>query len=217
MTLTFIDIETHVEGGKTAAEIAAILAADFRHVRDVMATSSDHTDTDLLDVFGEFGLLSVQPDATWTGPLVTAVASQNNEALTAGFNRLLTNLQITNRPVRCGSNASVGYLTTALTQLSMAYMPDSAAEIAAAMLALTGGPKFAGVTEADVQTLIDENAKRIIQATTIASLQDVINPVQSKLNAIDGWLSLESNQALSVADFQALADSLLASVDGNLA
>jgi len=73
----------------------------------------------------------------------------------------------------------------------------------------------ADATVESVQSLIDKEAKRTIQATTIASLQDVINPVQSKLNAIDGWLSLESNQALSVADFQALADSLLATADGN--
>ena len=73
----------------------------------------------------------------------------------------------------------------------------------------------AGATVESVQALIDDNAKRTIQATTITSLQDVINPVQTKLNAIDGWLSLESNQALSVADFQALADSLLATEDGN--
>ena len=215
MTLTFADIETHVEGGKTAAEIAAILAADFRHVRDVMATSSDHTDTDLLDVFGTYGLLRIKANATWGGTLVDAVAAANNELLTAGFERLLMNLQITNRPVRCGADSNIGYLVTALTGISQQAVPDQAAAIAADMQALTGGLRFAGVTEADVQSLIDDNAKRTIQATTIDSLQNVINPVQNKLNAIDGWLSLESNQALSVADFQALADSLMATEDGN--
>jgi hypothetical protein len=215
MTLTFADIETHVHGGKTAAEIAEILAADTRHVRDVMATSSSTDDTDLLDVFGEFGLLSVQPDATWTGPLVTAVAAQNNEALTAGFNRLLTNLQITNRPVRCGTNASVGYLTTALTQLSLAYMPDSAADIAAAMLALTGGPKFAGVTEADVQALIDTAQKQAIRDAAINDQQALITPLQSKLNAMSAWLETEAAQALTVADYQAYADALTGTIDGN--
>jgi hypothetical protein len=42
-----------------------------------------------------------------------------------------------------------------------------------------------------------------------------INPIQEKLNAIHGHLSTEVNLALSVVDFQALADSLMATDDGN--
>jgi hypothetical protein len=191
MTLTFADIESHVQGGKTAAEIAAILAADFRHVRDVMATSSDHTDTDLLDVFGTYGLLRIKANATWGGTLVDAVAAADNELLTAGFERLLMNLQITNRPVRCGADSNIGYLVTALTGIAQQAVPDQAAAIAADMQALTGGRRFLGVTEADVQAVIDA-----------ASTQEDIDTLNGE------WSTLQNagiNEALATGDRAGLA------------
>ena len=73
----------------------------------------------------------------------------------------------------------------------------------------------AAATVESVQALIDTEAKTTIEEVTLASLQDMINPLQTKLNAIAAHLSLDSNKALSVVDFQALADSLMASVEGN--
>ena len=73
----------------------------------------------------------------------------------------------------------------------------------------------AAATVESVQALIDTEAKTTIEEVTLASLQDMINPLQTKLNAIAAHLSLDSNKALSVVDFQALADSLMATADGN--
>ncbi len=110
------DVHSEHAAGDDAATIFAALQADTRHVRDVMATSDNPNETDLLDVLGEFGLLGITPQAEWTGPLVAAVANEGDATLTDGFNRLLMNLQITNRPVRCNSYASIGALVTALNR-----------------------------------------------------------------------------------------------------
>jgi hypothetical protein len=214
VTLTFADIETHVQGGKTAAEIAAILAADFRHVRDVMATSSDPADNDLLDVFGTYGLLRIKANATWGGTLVDAVAAADNELLTAGFERLLMNLQITNRPVRCGADSNIGYLVTALTGIAQQAVPDQAAAIAADMQALTGGRRFAGVTEADVQTLLDENERDEIVATTLGTIQAAHDTAGQRLNNATASLSAEHIDGLTLEQLQARCAAVAASADG---
>lgn len=73
---------------------------------------------------------------------------------------------------------------------------------------LGGGWRFAGVTAEQVQSALNAEELTAIRDTTIA-------PLQSKLNAIATWLNTEEALAMSPAEYQAYADELLASVDGN--
>ena len=156
MQLSYADIAEHVDAGKTASEILAILQADTRHVRDIMATSSKASDTDLLDLLGsEFGVLRLSASAEWKGSLVDYFVANPDSPLRDGFELLLTQLQISDRPVRCGSVARIGALTTGLTEICKSLVGDHDA-VQTAMDAITGGLRFAGVTLANVQGLLDQ-------------------------------------------------------------
>jgi hypothetical protein len=201
MTTNYSDIEQHVTDGKTAAEIAAILAADTRHVRDVMATSSDPNDTDLLDVMGEFGLIGIGDSGGWEGPLVNAILAAGSPVLNEGWQRLKMNLQVTNRPVRCGSNADIGSLVTALTGLAMQAMQAKAVAIKAEMDRLTGGLRFAGVTEADVQALIDAETQRVADAADALAAQAAAEALETqRMELWQTWQALYNTHVSPVLD-----------------
>jgi hypothetical protein len=152
----------------TPAEIAAILQADTRHKRDIMATSSNQAETDLLDLLGsEFGVLRLNSKAEWIGPLVDYFAANPDSPLLAGFELLLTQLQISDRPVRCASIPAIGALTSGITQVVSALYGDAQA-VQSAMDAITGGLRYAGVTEADVAACIDAEVARIAAETLVA-------------------------------------------------
>lgn len=171
MSLNYSDIAEHVDAGKTAAEILAILQADTRHVRDIMATSSKAEETDLLDLLGsEFGVLRLSASAEWKGALVDYFAANPESPLKDGFELLLTQLQISDRPVRCGTVAKIGALTSGITQICGALLGDAAA-VQTAMDAITGGLRFAGVTLNDVESCI---AKQTIEPIWAAK-QAVVN------------------------------------------
>lgn len=61
---------------------------------------------------------------------------------------------------------------------------------------------------AQVQTALDGEARRVIRETAVAT-------VQSKANAMSSWLNTAQALAMSPADYQVYADSLLATEDGN--
>ena len=171
MSLKYSDIAEHVDSGKTASEILAILQADTRHKRDIMATSSKAEETDLLDLLGsEFGVLRLSASAEWKGSLVDYFASNPDSPLKDGFELLLTQLQISDRPVRCGTVAKIGALTSGITQICGALVGD-AESVQAAMNAITGGLRFTGVTLADVESCI---AKHTIEPIWSAK-QAVVN------------------------------------------
>lgn len=190
MSLTYSDIATYVDAGNTAAEIAILLNNDFRHVRDCMATSSNPDTVDLLDLLQLYQVLRIGSDATWKGPLVDAVAASGDSALQAGFEQLLTNLQITNRPVRCGTYSSIGKLTSAIVALVKS-LPEALAvgtadSIQAAMDDLTGGRRFVNVTEQDViDALAAKQAMDALDAldASIAAAENAhINPAKASIN-----------------------------------
>lgn len=77
-----------------------------------------------------------------------------------------------------------------------------------AIAALGGGWRFADVTA--------EQVTATLNAEKLAAIRDAtITPLQSKINAIATWLTTEEALAMSPADYQAYADELLASEDGN--
>jgi len=197
--LQYSDIANLV-ADNTPAEIAAILQADTRHKRDIMATSSRSNETDLLDLLGsEFGVLRLNSKAEWIGPLINYFAANPNSPLVEGFVLLLTQLQISDRPVRCASVPAIGALTSGITQVVGALYGDAQA-VQSAMDAITGGLRYAGVTTADVQAVIDAEATRLAAET-----------LESE------WVSLQNdggiNAAVAAGDRAALVAALTAAID----
>lgn len=170
MTVVYEDIAELVESGQNAKQIATLLASDPRHVRDVMAVDFDPEKLDLYDVLEHHDLLD--------GKLESEVLATENETIIKAWQKLSRHMQTVNRVVRCGTVPEVGFFASTLTQLAAKAHPEFAGEIAAAMNELTGGVRFAGVTEAVVQELIDEHEKleaerviadRITNAAALAS------------------------------------------------
>jgi len=78
---------------------------------------------------------------------------------------------------------------------------------------LTGGQVNDGLTGVGVQAILDAEASRVIIATTLAIPQAIIDPQQSRLNAMATWL--ETAGGMTPAELQTYADDLLSTVDGN--
>ena len=190
---TYTQIAAFVAEGKTPDEIAVLLREQNVRVDNNQAWT--------------FGLIetTLGEDTAMTLAGVIQQASQTNPLMASAFTAMSTT------GIELHSDARQAMIEQIGTAAGMT--ADQIAQVKA--LGVTYEAIDPDATPESVQSLIDAEAKKTIQTATIASLQDIINPVQSKLNAIDGWLSLESNQALSVADFQALADSLMATEDGN--
>jgi len=186
------------DAGKSDAEIVAALQSDPRYKRDIMATGSisPATSPDLLHLLAaDFEVLRLSSDATWKGPLVDYFADPNvNQQLKAGFELLLTQLQISNRPVFTHSNPKTGALCTALTTI-VGVLHGDAKYVQSRMDSITGGRIYAEVTE---QTIVDSRAEYHRQQT------------QSE------WATLQNdgiNQSVANGDRAALVKSLRAAAD----
>lgn len=184
------EVSAAANGTTLAAEIKLLCDADTRHVRDIKATSSEAKELDMLDLLGsKFRVLLLNDDAGWYGPLVKHMQELDtgngdpddlvnntptqalNAAIRQGFDVLKTNLQITNRPVSCFSDPEIGLLTTIITGKVAVMTAGKTVKIdidgvevdmtaQEAMDHLTGGLLFAGVTEDQLQGLIDAEVVR---------------------------------------------------------
>jgi hypothetical protein len=193
MTANYSDIAQYIADGNTPLQIVDLLQAETIRQNNFTQWS--------------FGLIETQLDEATARTLAGVIqgAGASDPLMAGAFTAMSTT------GIELHSDARQAMIEQIGTAAGM-----TAAQIAQVKaLGVTYTAVDANATVESVQSLIDAEAKRAIQTATIASLQSIINPVQTKLNAIDGWLSLESNQALSVVAFQALADSLLGSVDGN--
>lgn len=146
----------------------------------------------------------------WTGSLVNLINHCNDTAnpLALHVNQFFSH--ITNDRNKTFDTRQVDYAglflliaTTFAGQPTMPTMADFAA-----VADLGGGWIYADATAESVGIALDKILKDNIRQATIG-------PLQSKLNAISTWLTTESALAMSVEDYQAYADSLLASADGN--
>lgn len=201
MSLTYSEIQTMVDAGNTASEIAAALTAITRHKRDCWATKSgaDNANPDFLF------LLSARYDAIdeLNVTINGLPQSELNDALKVGWKRLERNLAVTDRKVLANSDMTgqTGELITeiagTLGQIVEARGQGiTQAEVVADVYTLTGGPLYAGVTAEQVQATIDAHNK------------------QTKL---DGWKERfsaainqfgTSEQADGVTDLRAIADEM---------
>ena len=193
MATNYSDIAQYIADGNTPLQIVDLLQA--KSIRQNNFTQ------------WTFGLIEAQINEATARTLagVIQAAAASDPLMAGAFTAMSTT------GIELWSDARQAMIDTIGTAAGMT--ADQIAQVKA--LGVTYTAVDADATVESVQSLIDAEAKRTIQATTIASLQNLINPVQNKLNAIHSHLSLESNQALSVADFQALADSLMATADGN--
>lgn len=204
--MNYDDIKEHVDAGKTAATITTVLQGDTLHVRDIMAVDFDPNKTDLYDVLEQFELLD--------GSLDLTIAAQESDTLSKAWDKLKRHMQTVNRVIRCGSVAEIGLLTSTLTALGMATKPDKAAEIQAAMDELTGGLRYAGVTEAKVQTCIDVEARRQLIADTLEPIEQASGDAVAKLNNATAELSDGHTDGLTITELQARCEAVAASSDG---
>lgn len=207
--MNYSDIQAYRDAGMTAAQIADALNADPRHVRDIKATGADFSkgESDLLHVLAaKFRVLRLKSDATWAGPLVDYFASDNADptyqAFKAGFELLLTQLQISNRPVFTHSDAQTGYLATGLTEVIKAIVPApyTPEMVQYEMDTLTGGRMFGSVTEAEVQALIDEYDLQ-------EERQSALSSVTERVNAAMGAASLAFEVGDSAVDILVAAEN----------
>lgn len=212
MSLTYADISELVDAGNSAAEIATALGQDTRHVRDCWATKqhADASSPDLLFMLtARYDVLSLDKSAAWTGSLIDAIEATGDSALIAGFNKFLTQLQITGRKVLTNSDTTglTGYLVTEIAgivgQLVEARgQGTTAAEVVADVYTLTGGPRYAGVDAAAVQALIDLQTKKTAIDTAIAAEQALAAPHNVAVSRLQS-LKNQDTYALTLAEIEA--------------
>ena len=170
------DIKPRLDNGETPAQIAAALQSDTRHERNILATGGDvEVESDMFNLLvAEFNVLWLTGEATWTGPLRDYVddlpaTSSDNVRLKVGFGQLLAALQITNRKIQVADNPPMGAMLTAITAIVGGIVeanPDdsrTATDVVAAVHAISGGPRFAGVTETDVRDAIDAHTDQELE------------------------------------------------------
>ena len=193
LTAAYSDISQFLADGKTVLQIVDLLQAES-------IRQNNHTQW-------SFGLIETQIDAETARTLagVIQAAAATDPLMAGAFTAMSTT------GIELWSDARQALIEAIGTAAGM-----SEAQVAQVKaLGVTYTAVDAVATVESVQALIDTEAKTTIEEFTLASLQDMINPLQTKLNAIAAHLSLDSNKALSVVDFQTLAESLLGSVDGN--
>lgn len=181
------DILPLEESGKTDAEIVGILSTLYR--KDAKATGSSNlrVDPDLLHILGgQAKMIRIGVDATWKGPLIDYMSSLDtavpqNQQLLAGFELLLSQLQISNRMVHTSTNMETAFLTTTITTIvkglldqwavaSPSTVPMTSAELQAEVDKATGGIVWPEASEAEIATLRQAHAD---QEARVAAYQQV--------------------------------------------
>ena len=122
------------------------------------------------------------------------------------------NLQITNRPVRCGTYSRIGKLTTAVTNivksLPAALAVGTATQIQATMDSLTGGRRFGSVTEQDVQDVIDVHTASVASVARLAAIRALWSTHVASTFTGSCELNSISNESEFLAGLRAFADAV---------
>lgn len=136
-----------VKSGSDPATVLADLQSTPLHKRDAMVTSSDPTETDLLEMLVETKMLWLSPSsAGWEGPLVTyAEDPATDPALRTGLGVLLAYLQTSNRPLPVATKEEFAILFNQMCQVMLGLgVPQ--ATIDAYVATMTGGRLYADLT-----------------------------------------------------------------------
>lgn len=205
--VTYSEIQDKIDDGKTPAQIAAELQAVTRHKRDAYVTTQDSTpaNPDLLFLLSSrYRVLRLNKSAEWVGGLVDAIDASQSETLQAAFGELLNNLQITGRKVFAYSDetGSTGLLIETIAgivgQITAAAGTYTQQQVIDGVNALTGGRLYAGVTEADVQAVIDGKGRDDAYAAIVAkanaatsqaalALEQELTPDEITAAGVAGW------------------------------
>lgn len=164
MTITYEDIRAYHEAGQTAAEIAASLNAITLYNQDAFITGgpANTESVNLLHLLsGRFRVLTQTNTQAWQGPLVDAGAA--DPAVQGVLELLFPYLQVKDSQVYCSASPDAAGMVDALTAVVQTLAPvigtGSAQDVQDAVDLLTGGKQYSGITEAEVQAVIDQKVQ----------------------------------------------------------
>ena len=193
--------------------IATALRANPRHKRDTHAAALYRI------LVNEFGVLRGSGNAA-SGLLEDHMVALPSAyaALVDGYRQFVSNPWSESAAIRA-TLPQIGSLVSAITAITAGIVDDrndgvtTGQQVEDAVELLTGGQVNDGLTGVGVQAILDAEAVRVIIATTLAIPQAIIDPQQSRLNAMATWL--ETAGGMTPAELQTYADDLLSTVDGN--
>jgi len=193
--------------------IATALRANPRHKRDTNAAALYQI------LVNEFGVLRGSGNAA-SGLLEDHMVALPSAyaALVDGYRQFVSNPWSDSAAIRA-TLPQIGSLVSAITAITAGIVDarndgvTTGQQVEDAVELLTGGQVNDGLTGVGVQAILDAEASRVIIATTLAIPQAIIDPQQSRLNAMATWL--ETAGGMTPAELQTYADDLLSTVDGN--
>ena len=193
--------------------IATALRANPRHKRDTNAAALYQI------LVNEFGVLRGSGNAA-SGLLEDHMVALPSAyaALVDGYRQFVSNPWSESAAIRA-TLPQIGSLVSAITAITAGIVDarndgvTTGQQVEDAVELLTGGQVNDGLTGVGVQAILDAEASRVIIATTLAIPQAIIDPQQSRLNAMATWL--ETAGGMTPAELQTYADDLLSTVDGN--
>jgi len=193
--------------------IATALRANSRHKRDTNAAALYQI------LVNEFGVLRGSGNAA-SGLLEDHMVALPSAyaALVDGYRQFVSNPWSESAAIRA-TLPQIGSLVSAITAITAGIVDarndgvTTGQQVWDAVELLTGGQVNDGLTGVGVQAILDAEASRVIIATTLAIPQAIIDPQQSRLNAMATWL--ETAGGMTPAELQTYADDLLSTVDGN--
>lgn len=209
---TYADIQQLHESGQTAAQIAVALNDDPRTKGDIAVAdlSAYLQDSGLLQLYTFDGL----PGGALASVYAAGKTTPEEKALLNKLLFLVASKDSTK--VRTTADEYAVMFKMLLSLLSNAdTLPLPYEQIAEDLQALAAGRKFEGVTEAEVQSLIDEREKVVIVDACREAMAEILKPLLAKDSAINAWLDALDVSGLTVEDVQIYCDALLASEDGN--
>jgi len=193
--------------------IATALRANPRHKQDTHAAALYQI------LVNEFGVLRGSGNAA-SGLLEDHMVALPSAyaALVDGYRQFVSNPWSESAAIRA-TLPQIGSLVSAITAITAGIVDarndgvTTGQQVWDAVELLTGGQVNDGLTGVGVQAILDAEASRVIIATTLAIPQAIIDPQQSRLNAMATWL--ETAGGMTPAELQTYADDLLSTVDGN--
>lgn len=237
--ITYEDIQTYVDEGKTAAEILATLQADFRHQRDIYATGGTQSDNLLHILSARFMVLHRTEDNTFAGPLVDYIKSIRDSTDAADIQKvsairlLLMTINVTNQQVFTSTDLPAAGMVELIIPIVGAVSPvaDEAA-VRADVYRVTGGPKYASLTVEDIEAVIQEK----VDSDALAAKRGIINngleaektkyddqvviyneglaPHRDRYNVASSYLSIFDVTDKTEQEVQDYVDSIINSADG---
>lgn len=214
--IQYTDIQGYIEAGLTDQQIADALKTSGLTPRKIALA-------DLLFLLNNRAMLIrlIRPSDTgekWSGTVVNMILSVND----SGTPEQVTSVNqwfshITNDRNSYYDTTVVEYAAPLLQMRNLfggqADMPT--VEDFDAIAELGGGWRFVDVTAEDVAACKAEHEKIVVIDKCRVDMAAILQPVQAKSTAVNGWLDALDTSGMTVAEVQEYCDALLVSEDGN--